>query len=154
MAMLSLRVFYKLYNIDFVIGKRSDKRSMKLLRGSERDLKLDINSAQLHAFQEQKHKDNNNTLTIPKWKVETCKQFRCLASRRVTLPAKVNSFNEPTKLTNEDDDNDEDLTCPQNRIIFHKTFSLLIRLGCNDKTGHERQTRRHVSKLLRELNVY
>lgn len=128
-----------------LLGKRSDKRSMKLLRGSERDLKLDINSAQLHAVQDQKHKDGSSTVTIPRWKVETCKQFRCLASRRVTLPAKVNSFNDAVQISNGDDD--EDLSCPQNRIDFHKTFSLLVRLGCNEKSGHDRHPRRHVSKV-------
>lgn len=122
-------------------GKRSDKRVMKLLRGSERDLKLDITSAQSI------NKYNNINETIPKTplpsvQIEGCKRFKSLCSRLVTVPKVVKR--EAVSIGPNSSEVDEISGCPQTRVDFHKTLSLLIRMGCDKQTSEKYPTRRHV----------
>lgn len=60
--------------------KRSNKRQLKLLRGSERDLKLDIASAQAsnHSVTRKSEQDNWNGSYEPKtpsYSIESCKRL-------------------------------------------------------------------------------
>lgn len=115
---------------------------MKLLRGSERDLKLDIASAQSRFVREQKPDECDPSTPLPSFHIESCKQFKSLCSKRIILPARANSTNEINKKNNIDVN--EDVSCSQSRVDFHKTLSLLVKLGCGDKVAHERNPRRHV----------
>ncbi|XP_017780860.1 PREDICTED: mitogen-activated protein kinase kinase kinase 4 isoform X2 [Nicrophorus vespilloides] len=124
-------------------GKRSDKRSIKLLRGSERDLKLDISSAQMAA--------NENSLctevpTTPQSRqIEGCNRFKCLRSKQVAAerrqPRRAISINAVLSGTGPITE------CPQSRIEFYETFSMLIKMGCIEKSAPDaRNARRHVSR--------
>lgn len=62
------------------ITKRSNKRQLKLLRGSERDLKLDIASAQAsnHSETRKSAQDNWHSSYEPKtpsYSIESCKRL-------------------------------------------------------------------------------
>ncbi|KAK4881354.1 hypothetical protein RN001_004673 [Aquatica leii] len=121
-------------------GKRMHKRSMKLLRGSERDLKLDIASAQLNAANSEIKREPK--LSHPFMQVESCRRFMSLCSRRVVCS------NNKTNATIIKENHLEPINseCPQGRVDFHKTLSILIRMGCGDKTVTDRGARRHISR--------
>ncbi|KAK5649503.1 hypothetical protein RI129_000532 [Pyrocoelia pectoralis] len=119
-------------------AKRTHKRSMKLLRGSERDLKLDIASAQLNATNHETRREPK--LSHPFMQVESCRRFMSLCSRKVVSNNKCETTIceiKPESINAE---------CPQSRIDFHKTLSILIRMGCGDKAVPDRSTRRHISR--------
>ncbi|XP_031337464.1 mitogen-activated protein kinase kinase kinase 4 isoform X2 [Photinus pyralis] len=117
--------------------KRIHKRSMKLLRGSERDLKLDIASAQLNAA------NHEMKVSHPFIQVESCRRFMSLCSRRVVSNNNNNKCETTICETKQEPANVE---CPQSRIDFHKALSMLIRMGCGDKALPDRSTRRHISR--------
>lgn len=111
---------------------------MKLLRGSERDLKLDISSAQINSFNDGTAEHPPKT---PSVQIESCKRFKSLCSRPITF---LKNITPQKKETKEESDTD----CCQNRVDFHKTLSLLIRMGFSDKPLQERNhPKRIVSKL-------
>ncbi|KAF5306496.1 hypothetical protein FQR65_LT07324 [Abscondita terminalis] len=122
-------------------AKRMHKRSMKLLRGSERDLKLDIASAQLNAANTEVNKESK--LLHPFMQVEGCRRFMSLCSRRVTS-SNTKSF--ATKVQKENKVDVINSECPQSRVEFHKTLSILIRMGCGEKPVTDRGARRHISR--------
>lgn len=109
---------------------------MKLLRGSERDLKLDITSAQIHTFTD----IAPPTTPVPSVQIEGCKQFKSLCSRPIACKKKESGGRDTTKVSNNETE------CSQNRVEFHKTLSMLIRMGCGDKHHSDRMNpRRTVS---------
>lgn len=120
-------------------GRRLDKRSLKLLRGSERDLKLDINRARVSSsfhYGGSDERAESLPLKIPlPIQIETANRFLSLISRPVTFLDKKNPSCCP-----------EPEGCPKNRVDFYKTFSMLIRMGCKEKQPQERSCRRHISQ--------
>lgn len=130
-----------------IAAKRKDKQSLRLLRGSERDLKLDIASAQLSSMHEHSI-DSHPPLKTPQpsVQIESCKQFKSLCSKPVTCPKKTV---DPIISKSLKDKSAEQEDCSQNRVEFHKMLSLLIRMGCGDKQVQERANpRRNVSTIL------
>lgn len=124
-----------------ILAKRKDKQSLRLLRGSERDLKLDIASAQLNSLHDHMI-DSHPPLKTPQpsVQIESCKQFKSLCSKPVTCPKKsVEPFIDYTK---EEDEEEND--CSQDRVEFHKMLSLLIRMGCGDRQVQGRANPRRV----------
>lgn len=65
-----------------------------------------------------------------------------LCSRRV---AHSSCKSATVKTNHENNVETEKIECPQSRTDFHKTLSILIRMGCGDKSVQDRGTRRHVS---------
>ncbi|XP_049939411.1 mitogen-activated protein kinase kinase kinase 4 isoform X1 [Schistocerca serialis cubense] len=118
-------------------GKRS-KRSMKLLRGSERDMKLDHTEIGLAAapageMSEDRAESMPVALPQPAIKVESCNRFLSLTSKLVAC----------SKFMQKDDKPRADY--PQNRVEFYNTFSLLIRMGNSEKQT-DKNPRRQLSK--------
>lgn len=66
--------------------------------------------------------------------IETSKRFMSLTSRPVLCP---------DKRSTQDCEHPEG--CPQNRVDFYKTFSLLIRMGCKERQLTDRNCKRFVS---------
>lgn len=114
---------------------------MKLLRGSERDLKLDIAVAQNINKFDPAPEDIPKT-PQPSVQVEGCKRFRSLCSRLVAFPG--NRHRPATLHSSNVYDLVEVAECPQSRVDFHKTLCLLVRMG-SDKSLSDRNPRRHVS---------
>ncbi|XP_063218339.1 mitogen-activated protein kinase kinase kinase 4 isoform X2 [Bacillus rossius redtenbacheri] len=118
---------------------RRNKRSMKLLRYSERDLKLDLSSVNHEPAPETPQGEcfEDRVCSLPLnphhgYKVETCNHFRSLTSKPVNFPKKKHKhfgFK---------------MDCPQDRIDFYNTFSLLIRMGSGEKSG-DKCSRRQLS---------
>ncbi|KAF5299190.1 hypothetical protein FQA39_LY02363 [Lamprigera yunnana] len=119
--------------------KKLHKRSMKLLRGSERDLKLDIASAQMNAISNEVSREPK--VAHPFMQVESCRRFMSLCSKKVVSSNKSN-----TNIIKESTLEPANSECSQSRVDFHKTLSILIRLGCGDKPVTDRGTRRHISR--------
>ncbi|XP_012283041.1 mitogen-activated protein kinase kinase kinase 4 isoform X2 [Orussus abietinus] len=123
-------------------GSRKCKRSLKLLRGNERDLKLDVGAALSYV-----DKDDHLQVSTPNnMKVETRNRFRCLLSKPVGVEEKkaekvktplVNSTKEETAAQSPRSQSIKE------REIFHDTFSFLIKLGSSDK---ERNCHRQMSR--------
>ncbi|KAG5339661.1 M3K4 kinase, partial [Acromyrmex charruanus] len=122
---------------------RKSKRSLKLLRGNERDLKLDVEAAHNYA---ERYTGEIAVSTPNQIKVETRNRFRCLRSKPVDVEEK--------KVEREDSEqsvliNEECLRAQsprtqsfREREIFHDTFSFLIKLGsternCRRQMSHE-----------------
>lgn len=123
----------------FLLGKRADKRSLKLLRGSERDLKLDISRARVgpSTFDGSDERAESLPLKTPVTiQIETANRFMSLVSRPVSTFIDKKSLSCCPEPEN----------CPKNRVDFYKTFSLLIRMGCKENKPQDRNCRRHVSK--------
>lgn len=113
------------------------------MRGSERDLKLDISSAQSYVTSEE-HPALTPQLSL---QIEGCKRFKSLCSRRVTCSKK-----DASKISfdvSNIDNLDDETECPQSRIEFHKTLDMLIRLGCLQ----EKNPKRHVSYISRFILI-
>nr|WAK98091.1 mitogen-activated protein kinase kinase kinase 4 [Colaphellus bowringi] len=129
-------------------SKRSNKRHMKLLRGSERDLKLDIASAQAISS------DNSQEYPkTPSYQIESHKRFMSLVSR--TLPCKQKNHKFDTKAVSNTPvaDTDKSYTsdetsdeCLSSRVDFYKTLSALVRMGSGDKNLQDRNHRRLMSR--------
>ncbi|KAL3279947.1 hypothetical protein HHI36_017453 [Cryptolaemus montrouzieri] len=132
-----------------VTPKRMNKRQIKLLRGSERDLKLDIASAQAVRNTNGTNGFDGILSPQPSYQIGCNKKFMCLSGRTVCCP-KSNRHSYDSKLAEnkhrekeyrdeEEDEGDEGLA---NRIEFHQTLCLLVRMGCADKQHPDRTTRR------------
>ncbi|GLV61244.1 Mekk1, partial [Carabus blaptoides fortunei] len=118
--------------------KRTNKRSLKLLRGSERDLKLDISRAKVGYNSNNDIDDRAESLPIKtptSIQIETSNRFLSLISRPVLSFDKNNALNYS-----------EPEGCPKNRVDFYKTFSLLIRMGYKENSAQDRHCRRHISQ--------
>nr|XP_022910151.1 mitogen-activated protein kinase kinase kinase 4 [Onthophagus taurus] len=135
------------------IVKRADKRSMKLQRGSERDLKLDIGLAQNFNSQPESKETVPDLLPPPpstpqpSVQVESSKQFKSLASKRVAPLNRRQARSVSGSFAN------GDLSfikrCPPSRIEFHRTFGVLINMGVQRDKGSgndQRPPRKHISK--------
>ncbi|XP_029049394.1 mitogen-activated protein kinase kinase kinase 4 [Osmia bicornis bicornis] len=119
-------------------GSRKCKRIFKVLRGSERDLKLDMKAAYDYA----EKFDHGQVSTPNHIKVETKNRFRCLRSKPVGVEERRVETDEPNLVI---DNNESAAQSPKTlslkeREIFHDTFSFLIRLGST-----ERNCRRQIS---------
>lgn len=129
-------------NVPSITAKRKDKQSLRLLRGSERDLKLDIASAQLNSMHDHGI-DSYPPLKTPQpsVQIESCKQFKSLCSKLVTCPKKTV---DPLISESAKDESAEQDERSQNRVEFHKMLSLLIRMGCGEKQVQERANPRRI----------
>jgi mitogen-activated protein kinase kinase kinase 4 len=102
-------------------SKRTNKRQLKMLRGSERDLKLDIASAQ--AASDKGHDYKPPKTPQPSYQIESCKRFMSLSGRTVPC-SKMKKADSENKT-----DNVINVECSENRAEFYNTFSMLIRMG-------------------------
>ncbi|XP_076291139.1 mitogen-activated protein kinase kinase kinase 4 isoform X2 [Lasioglossum baleicum] len=123
-------------------GNRKCKRSLKLLRGNERDLKLDMEAAYNYA----EKSDHYQASTPNHIKIETRNRFRCLRSKPVEIEEK--KVQHEVHEQNIIPDNKATVTQSpktpsfKKREIFHDTFSMLIKLGsternCRRQMSHE-----------------
>ncbi|XP_050312904.1 mitogen-activated protein kinase kinase kinase 4 isoform X2 [Anthonomus grandis grandis] len=123
--------------------KQRNKRHLKLLRGSERDLKLDIVTAQ--AVHSKKFGPYDWEPRTPSYSIECGKRFMCLSGRMQPCqrehPATIESEEVGGGKKTAVEDNSAE--CPQSRVEFYQTLSLLIRMG---GTKEERSTRRGMSR--------
>ncbi|XP_066255609.1 mitogen-activated protein kinase kinase kinase 4 isoform X2 [Euwallacea similis] len=124
-------------------SKRTNKRHLKLLRGSERDLKLDIASAQAAAVPPRKpggwhHGGGPKT---PSYSIESCKRFMCLMGRTLPCHKQIEG-----KIEDEEQGINKEVAtveCPQSRVDFFRTLSMLIRMGVGKE---EKNPRRGMSR--------
>ncbi|XP_014469834.1 PREDICTED: mitogen-activated protein kinase kinase kinase 4 isoform X2 [Dinoponera quadriceps] len=124
-------------------SNRKYKRSLKLLRGNERDLKLDVEAAYNYA---EKH-EHMAVSTPNQIKIETRNRFRCLKSKPVDVEEKKSvelEVCEQSLLMNEENLSVQSPRAQslKERQIFHDTFSFLIKLGsternCRRQMSHE-----------------
>ncbi|XP_006619036.1 mitogen-activated protein kinase kinase kinase 4 [Apis dorsata] len=120
-------------------GNRKYKRSLKMLRGNERDLKLDIEAA--YNYME---KFNPCEASTPNHiKIETRNRFRSLRSKPIDVEEKKVEIkiNEQISISDNKESIPKTLSFKE-REIFHDTFSFLIRLGsiernCSRQISHE-----------------
>ncbi|XP_017881304.1 mitogen-activated protein kinase kinase kinase 4 [Ceratina calcarata] len=127
---------------DEIVKDRKSKRSLKVLRGSERDLKLDMDAAYSYA----EKFDHCQATTPNHMKIETRNRFRSLRSKPVDIEEKKADFN-IYDLGLILDDKEPNTQSPKTqslteRKIFHDTFSFLITLGsternCRRQMSHE-----------------
>lgn len=127
--------------------KRSSKRQMKLLRGSERDLKLDIASAQ--AMQHEMNGFERPRTPQPKYHIESSKRFMCLVGRTMVCPRNRYSCDsklpdQKFSLDEEEQQTEDEALC--SRIEFHQTLCLLVRMGGADKNCQDRNPKRILSR--------
>ncbi|XP_050476898.1 mitogen-activated protein kinase kinase kinase 4 [Bombus huntii] len=121
-------------------GNRKCKRTLKVLRGTERDLKLDMEAA----YNYNEKFDPHQVSTPNHMKIETRNRFRSLRSK----PVDVEERKPKVKLTEKipiTGDRESIAQSPKTlslkeRELFHDTFSFLIRLGST-----ERNCRRQIS---------
>ncbi|XP_076250455.1 mitogen-activated protein kinase kinase kinase 4 isoform X2 [Rhynchophorus ferrugineus] len=134
-------------------SRKHNKRNYKLLRGSERDLKLDISSAQASAeYASTKQTTQNVWYHVPKtpsYHIESGKRFMSLMCRTVPCHKQQVEGNE-TAIGKQCDNKNECMIgnsdmkeCPQSRVDFFQTLSLLIRMGGGKD---ERNPRRVISR--------
>lgn len=142
----------KMFTITIPDTKRTSKRILKLQRGSERDLKLDIASAQAIGALSQNINEQPTT-PIPSYQIEgknqylslSCRTVQCQRSQSVKHPRSILGVLKQQQ-NEEPGDTGQDEECPNSRKEFYDTLSLLIRLGSNS----ERNPRRGVSVDLNE----
>lgn len=65
--------------------------------------------------------------------VESCNRFMSLCSRPVLPPKTTKNSSESNEDVKQPEDAEVDYGLPDSRLMFHKTFSLLIRMGNGDK---------------------
>lgn len=121
----------------FLAPKRLSKRQIKLLRGSERDLKLDIARAQTIATEHLRGDGDVYTPKTPSYQIETKKRFKSLMCRTFPCPKvkKVEQSEEfDAKNSGEKEENSASDECSQSRVVFYDTLKLLIRMGSGDKS--------------------
>lgn len=139
-------------------GKKMNKRHMKLLRGSERDLKLDIATAQTFGSKKSGHGGHGghggqgghggwlhgHRTPLPSYQIESCKRFMSLMCR--TVPCNKQSLDLTESITSSNDskeseakDSCKDIACPQSRVDFYQTLSMLIRMGVGKDERHPRR---------------
>ncbi|XP_044761348.1 mitogen-activated protein kinase kinase kinase 4 isoform X2 [Coccinella septempunctata] len=122
-----------------ITNKRMTKRQLKLLRGSERDLKLDIASAQAAQNMIITNVPNGPPTPQPSFQVECNKRFMCLSGRTVfncnsNRHSYDSKLDEKKKQIMDDNDEEEDKTMTS-RVLFHRTLCMLIKIGISDKQG-------------------
>ncbi|XP_067207497.1 mitogen-activated protein kinase kinase kinase 4 isoform X3 [Linepithema humile] len=122
-------------------GSRKCKRSLKLLRGNERDLKLDVEAAFNYA---EKHNNDMTVSTPNQIKIETRNRFRCLRSKPVDVEEKRVERVMFSKCIEIEDTSAQSPRSQsfKEREMFHDTFSFLIKLGsternCRRQMSHE-----------------
>ncbi|XP_029172892.1 mitogen-activated protein kinase kinase kinase 4 isoform X2 [Nylanderia fulva] len=134
-------------------GSRKSKRSLKLLRGNERDLKLDVEAAFNYA---EKHSSDMATVSTPNQiKVETRNRFRCLRSKPVDVEEKKleREIAERSVLINEENLRAQSPRTQslKEREKFHNTFSFLITLGGSTERNCRRQMSHEETRWQNEL---
>ncbi|XP_059490886.1 mitogen-activated protein kinase kinase kinase 4 isoform X2 [Neocloeon triangulifer] len=128
--------------------QRVRKRSMKLLRESEREWKLDMggqSSSNVFSIGSVINEERADSMPAPAVKIETVNRFMSLASKVVKCD-RENKIMDTFARLNLDKPISSDTQCPQNRIDFHNTFSLLIRMGNPDRNQDKNNCRRQLSK--------
>uniref|UniRef100_A0A1B6CZG1 Mitogen-activated protein kinase kinase kinase N-terminal domain-containing protein n=1 Tax=Clastoptera arizonana TaxID=38151 RepID=A0A1B6CZG1_9HEMI len=115
-------------------SSNANKRSMQRLRGSERDLKLDLSNVRTGSSKEERAESLPQQ---PVLKVQSCNRFMSLSSKLVACQhfGFMRSHFQPQ--TTEE--------CSQSRVEFYQTFSLLIKMGNVEKQG-EVTCKRQLSK--------
>lgn len=135
----------------FLGSKRINKRHMKLLRGSERDLKLDIASAQSTTIEHVTCEEDCNYPKTPGYQVECSQPFLSLMCR--TLPChktnkngenKISVYESAEKSDTENGDDGVAEECSYSRLEFYHTLKALIRMGSGER-HLDRHARRAVS---------
>lgn len=121
---------------------------MKLLRGSERDLKLDIASAQA-VTGNMKNIDDYIYPKTPGYQIECSKPFMSLISRTFPCKTKMKTCEKKRDCNEKSDeeaadDSPKELEC--SRMEFYQTLKVLIRMGGGERQG-ERNARRVVSRV-------
>lgn len=128
---------------------------MKLLRGAERDLKLDITSAQVTTH-EDGNCDADDSCIYPKtpgYQIKCSKPFMSLMCRTITsnkVP-KNNEFQDTSSC--DSDKNTENGTDGltedglDSKLEFYQALKALIHMGCGEKYP-DRNTRRLVSNII------
>ncbi|XP_066591714.1 mitogen-activated protein kinase kinase kinase 4 [Prorops nasuta] len=114
--------------------RKSHKRSLKLLRGNERDLKLDLDAAYNYA----ERSENFAASTPNHFKVETRNRFRCLRSKPVDVEEKKSEAQVAERKSISTEEEESVVQSPRtqslkDREIFYETFSFIIRLGSTEK---------------------
>ncbi|XP_034936815.1 mitogen-activated protein kinase kinase kinase 4 [Chelonus insularis] len=111
-------------------NSRKCKRSLKMTRNSERDLKLDIDTANQCSRTTEHATTTCSNMKVLCGVIETRNRFRCLQSKPVDVCKKKQESTEENESTvNNDEIQSKNL---KERQIFHDTFSYLIRLGSGD----------------------
>lgn len=128
--------------------KRANKRQMKLLRGSERDLKLDIASAQAATAERSSQQPQEFEYPrTPGYQIESCNRFMSLSCRTVACSRQAEIQMQASDILCEESGassaGDE---CPPSRVEFYHTLKALIRMGCGDKQLQDRNPRRAMSR--------
>ncbi|XP_043474210.1 mitogen-activated protein kinase kinase kinase 4 [Leptopilina heterotoma] len=131
-------------------GCRKVKRCLKLLRGFDKDLKLDIAAAQLDRNDEAMPPTPNNI------KIETRNRFRSLCSKPVDVEEKFNESQGKELLSVTETEpivHSPRTQSLKERELFHDTFSFLIKLGSTDKERNNcnRQMSREETRWQNEL---
>ncbi|CAH1963334.1 unnamed protein product [Acanthoscelides obtectus] len=128
--------------------KRTSKRQLKLLRGSERDLKLDIASAQAVTEKMTTNGEKQEYVKTPSFQVEHSKCFMSLMSRTVQCAKsfKQKKLDYKAKEANKEDLKTETDECPQSRVEFYDMLKTLIRMGSGEKNVSDRNPRRALSR--------
>ncbi|KAJ8977699.1 hypothetical protein NQ317_005432 [Molorchus minor] len=132
----------------FLAPKRANKRQMKLLRGSERDLKLDIASAQAANMEKASEKADQNQPPdcdypkTPSYHIESNNRFL----RRFRVIDRVLTGKSGSAVTEESSAGSASDECPISRVEFYHTLKALIRMGCKEKPLQERNPRRAMSR--------
>ncbi|KAJ8914598.1 hypothetical protein NQ315_017303 [Exocentrus adspersus] len=132
--------------------KRTNKRQMKLLRGSERDLKLDIASAQAVATgPKQGAQPEFEYPRTPGYQIESCNRFMSLSCRTVACSRQTGAQGRTASVAAVGQENGTSSSggdeCPASRVEFYHTLRALIRMGCGDRQQtQERNPRRAISR--------
>ncbi|KAJ8934430.1 hypothetical protein NQ318_017131 [Aromia moschata] len=131
--------------------KRTSKRQMKLLRGSERDLKLDIASAQ--AVNSEKVNGGCGAQEFeyprtPSYHIESNNRFQSLSCRTFPCNRQANDKAGLASFSEESSSAGSAVCeeCPLSRVEFYHTLRALIRMGCGERQTQERSTRRAMSR--------
>ncbi|XP_067008813.2 mitogen-activated protein kinase kinase kinase 4 isoform X2 [Anabrus simplex] len=120
-------------------NSKRNKRSMKLLRESERDIKLDYANVRYSMppmLEQDDDRSESMPLIVPQpaIKVESCNRFMSLTSKLVACRNCVPAEEQPSTKG-----------CSQDRVDFFNTFSILIRMGSSEKQI-DKNPRRQLSK--------
>lgn len=113
-------------------SNNTNKKSMQLLRGSERDLKLDFSDIQgrVNTTTTSLTRDDRiESMPQPAIKIESCNRFLSLTSRLVTCKNLAQNFRTRYLVPTDE--------CLQNRVEFYETFSKLIRMGNFDNVKRQ-----------------
>ncbi|CAG9822697.1 unnamed protein product [Phaedon cochleariae] len=127
--------------------KRTNKRHMKLLRGSERDLKLDIASAQAAISENGGRREDANFPITPSYQIESHKRFMSLVGR--TIPCKQKACSKEDKRypagfgvlegSGANGGEGDEYLAP--RVEFYQTLKALIRMGCGERNPRRAMSR-------------